>query len=112
MGFKRKNKLNLLKNPKGGCKCPNKGLFSNPMNTSIYAYVMVQLQAHKGRWPNVAERSGVSRRTIEKIARGEIKDPGVSHIEKLAQFFHSEDAAVRTSFSPYITYSKGKPNEA
>ena len=55
---------------------------------------MVQLQAHKGRWPNVAERSGVSRRTIEKIARGEIKDPGVSHIEKLAQFFHLEDAAA------------------
>ena len=67
---------------------------------------MTQLQAHKGRWPNVAERSGVSRRTIEKIARGEIKDPGVSHIEKLAQFFHSEDDAGFPCFGRFFYTQK------
>lgn len=57
------------------------------MHASMYEYVLDQLSRAKGRWPAVAEGSGVSRRTIEKIARREIEDPGVSHIEKLARFF-------------------------
>jgi transcriptional regulator with XRE-family HTH domain len=63
------------------------------MTESIYAYVLEQLQASKGRWAEVAEGSGVSRRTVEKIARGEIADPGVSHIEKLAAYFRQQEAA-------------------
>jgi transcriptional regulator with XRE-family HTH domain len=57
------------------------------MPESIYEYVMAELERSKGRWPAVAEGSGVSRRTIEKIARREIVDPGISHIEKLANYF-------------------------
>ena len=60
---------------------------------SLYAFVMRRLQEAKGTWPEVAEATGVSRRTIEKIAREEIKDPGVSHIEKLAQYFRDQQAA-------------------
>jgi transcriptional regulator with XRE-family HTH domain len=62
------------------------------MQIEIHSYVLHELQAWKGRWPAVADGSGVSIRTIEKIARREIADPGVSHIEKLATFFakHSE----------------------
>ena len=64
------------------------------MQDSIYAYVMAQLEASKGKWPAVAEGSGVSPRTLEKIARREIADPGVSHIEKLASYFreHATEA--------------------
>lgn len=54
---------------------------------SIYEFVMARLEQAKGGWPTVADESGVSLRTIEKIARREIKDPGVSHIEKLAIYF-------------------------
>lgn len=54
---------------------------------------MVELQAAKGRWTAVADGSGVSARTIEKIARREIKDPGVSHIEKLARYFRDQEVA-------------------
>jgi transcriptional regulator with XRE-family HTH domain len=54
---------------------------------------MQQLEASKGQWPTVAEGSGVSRRTLEKIARGEIADPGVSHIEKLACYFRDQATA-------------------
>lgn len=54
---------------------------------SLYEFVMAHLKRTKGGWPEVAEGSGVSVRTVEKIARGEIKDPGVSHIEKLAGYF-------------------------
>jgi len=63
------------------------------MQDSIYAFVLSELQNSKGRWPAVAEGSGVSRRTIEKIASGEIADPGVSHIEKLACYFREQTPA-------------------
>jgi len=54
---------------------------------SIHAYVLTQLAAHKGQWPIVAKGAGVSIRTLEKIARREIVDPGVSNVEKLAAYF-------------------------
>ena len=59
---------------------------------SIYAFVIEKLAEAKGRWPEVAEGSGVPRRTIEKIARRETKDPGVSQVEKLARYFRERDA--------------------
>lgn len=58
---------------------------------SMHEYVVAQLIAAKGQWPVIAEGSGVSRRTIEKIARGEIKDPGVSHVQKLADYFRASE---------------------
>lgn len=62
-------------------------------NDSIYAYVMQQLEMSKGTWPSVAEAVGMSHRTLEKIARRDIEDPGVSHIEKLAKYFREQAAA-------------------
>lgn len=58
---------------------------------SLHDYVLRNLKAYRGRWPMVAKESGVSRRTLEKIARSEIKDPGVSHIEKLAAYFRGAE---------------------
>ena len=58
---------------------------------SMYEFVMTRLQSSKGSWNDVANGSGVSKRTIEKIARREIEDPGVSHIEKLAAYFVAND---------------------
>jgi transcriptional regulator with XRE-family HTH domain len=54
---------------------------------SIHEYVLTQLAGAKGRWPTVAKETGMSLRTIEKIARREIRDPGVSSVERLAQYF-------------------------
>lgn len=65
------------------------------MNDSIYEFVLARLEQAKGGWPTVADGSGVSLRTIEKIARKEIKDPGVSHIEKLAGYFRGHKAPLR-----------------
>lgn len=61
------------------------------MQESIYEFVLERLEGTKGQWPRVARESGVSRRTIEKIARKEVKDPGVSLIEKLAAYFRETD---------------------
>jgi transcriptional regulator with XRE-family HTH domain len=60
---------------------------------SIYEFVLEQLEASKGEWPRVAREVGISRRTIEKIARREVADPGVSRIEKLAKYFHDRPRA-------------------
>lgn len=67
------------------------------MNLGMHAYVLAELQAWKGRWSAVADGSGVSLRTVEKIARKEIKDPGVSHIEKLAGFFARHSSEQRAA---------------
>jgi hypothetical protein len=53
----------------------------------MYAFVLIELEKAKGKWAAVASATGMSKRTIEKIARQEIADPGVSHIEKLASHF-------------------------
>jgi len=60
------------------------------MTESIYQFVMDRLQQSKGQWPKVAKASGVPKRTLEKIARREIVDPGVSHIEALADYFRTQ----------------------
>jgi hypothetical protein len=54
---------------------------------SLHDYVIEQLQKAKGTWPRIAEGTAVSLRTIQKIASGEIADPAVSNIEKLANYF-------------------------
>jgi transcriptional regulator with XRE-family HTH domain len=57
------------------------------MSESIHEYVVEQLQAAKGKWSEVAEESGVPKRTLEKIASRETADPRVKSIEKLANYF-------------------------
>jgi len=54
-----------------------------------YQFVLDGLASAKGSWPKVAEDTGVSKRTIEKIARREIANPGVRHIETLADYFEA-----------------------
>jgi hypothetical protein len=60
------------------------------METNIYDYVIDQLAKHKGKWRIVAIESGVSRRTIEKIARKEVTNPGIHHVQALADYFKRE----------------------
>ena len=60
------------------------------MEQSMHAFVISRLQEAKGTWPVIAEATGMSNRTIQKIASGEIEDPGVSHIEKLAMYFREQ----------------------
>lgn len=60
------------------------------MEQSLHAFVIAQLHEAKGTWPVIAEATGVSIRTIQKIASGDIADPGVSHIEKLAGHFREQ----------------------
>lgn len=58
---------------------------------SIYAYVMTRLEETDETYEEVAKGSKVPKRTVEKIARREIKDPGVSRVEKLAAYFRKQE---------------------
>ena len=63
------------------------------MGQSLHEFVIEQLQLSKGTWPTIAGATGVSNRTIQKIADRTIADPGVSHIERLAAYFRENAAA-------------------
>lgn len=69
------------------------------MTDSIYQYVLTELERAKGSWPAVAKATGMSKRTIEKIARQEVADPGVSLIEKLASHFRAQSKRSASSLS-------------
>lgn len=64
------------------------------MEQPIFEYVLAGLERTKGRWPAVAEASGVPYKTLTKIAQREIIDPGVSHVQKLADYFRAMDEAA------------------
>ena len=59
------------------------------MRQSFLDRTIAYLHQAKGTWPQIAEESGVPLRTLEKIARGETKNPGVAHIEKLLLYFNA-----------------------
>ena len=62
----------------------------------MHDYVIEQLQASKGSWTRVSEETGMSKRTIEKIARRELKDPGVSFVERLHSYFREREVRPDT----------------
>ena len=64
------------------------------VKTSLYLFVMSRLEATELTYREIARGSGVPARTVEKIARREIKDPGVSHVEKLAHYFRMLEERV------------------
>lgn len=64
------------------------------MNVPMHEFVLANLEAVKGEWLTVAEGSGVSISTIRKIARRRIADPGVSLVQKLADYFRANPPRV------------------
>jgi hypothetical protein len=65
------------------------------MKDSIYQYVMGELGRTEQTYAQVAKGSKVPKRTLEKIARHEIKNPGVKHIERLAAYFRERPRLER-----------------
>lgn len=57
-------------------------------------YVIEQLEVWKGRWIEVAEGSGIPKRSIEKIASGEWANPGVNSIQTLHDWLRANEKAV------------------
>lgn len=59
------------------------------MSDSLLTYVVDRLQESKGRWPSVAEGSGVPLSSIHRIASGEAPNPGILNVEALARYFRN-----------------------
>lgn len=62
----------------------------------MHDYVVRKLQEAKGTWPLVSRETGMSRKTIVKIAMRTVKDPRVSNVERLARYFQQRDALVNS----------------
>ena len=60
------------------------------MAISLFDYVLEQLDASKGKWASVAEGSGVPYKTLQKIAQRHSKDPAISTVQKLADYFRAQ----------------------
>ena len=57
------------------------------MHEFVIAQLQARIQARTTTYKEIADGCGLSVRTVEKIARREIEDPGVSLVEKLAAYF-------------------------
>lgn len=57
------------------------------MDQDLHQYVLSELDAAKGRWPEISAETGVPYQTMTKIAQRRIRNPGISHIQNLADYF-------------------------
>ncbi len=64
------------------------------METRLYEFVMEKFADSSETYQEISDGSGVPRRTVEKIARKEIENPGVSTCQKLADYFRKHKAAA------------------
>ena len=63
------------------------------METSLLDYVLESLEKSRGRWPEIAKASGVPYHTLTKIAQRQIENPGIKHIQQLADYFQQNASA-------------------
>jgi predicted transcriptional regulator len=63
----------------------------------MFAFVKRRLDETRGRWTDAAKYSGVPYDTVKKIAQGKTKDPTVSNVQKLSNYFHRFDAFEASS---------------
>lgn len=61
---------------------------------NMHDYVVEKLGEWKYRRPEVAQATGISLRSIEKIARREIENPGVKHVQALYDYFQSQSTTA------------------
>lgn len=64
------------------------------METPMLEYVIARLRESRGRWPNIAAEAGISLRTLEKIARQEVKDPRVGSVQTLYDYLSQDGRAA------------------
>ena len=63
------------------------------MNTNILEFVLSNLDRRKPKWAVVARSTGVPYDTLKKIATRTTPNPGVRHIQALADYFRSMEQA-------------------
>ena len=64
------------------------------MDLPMLDYVLMRLDASKGRLPSIAADTGISYRTLQKISLREVTNPGVQHVQTLYDYFRRIETAT------------------
>lgn len=75
----------------GPCEKAENGLALSVMNTDLLGYVLPKLRDRSVGLRELAGKTGVPYDTLKKIALGYTKNPGVQHVQRLADYFASVD---------------------
>ena len=54
-----------------------------------------RMRCERGRWREVATKSGVSYGWLKSVMTGKIKNPGVNSVEAVLEVLNDEDGRVR-----------------
>ena len=71
-------------------------LSSRGIGTDLLSYVLGELDARRVKWTEVSAGSGVPYETLKKIAHRTTPNPGVRHVQRLADFFRARETAAGT----------------
>jgi hypothetical protein len=73
------------------------------MNTDLLGFVLAKLDLRTPAWTEVARCTGVPYDTLKKIAKRRTPNPGVQHVQRIADFFMArEPRAVEPAGGPLV----------
>ena len=72
------------------------------MNANIFEFVLEGLDRRTPAWAEVARATGVPYNTLKKIASRTTPNPGVRHVQTLADYFSGR----QTKATPNLTSTK------
>lgn len=64
------------------------------MDKPLYDFVMDSFAESDQTYRQIAKGAGMSKRTVEKVARREIENPGVNTVQQLANYFRKQKRKV------------------
>lgn len=66
-----------------------------PMLINLHSYVLARLAARDVPWTQVGREAGIPYETLKKIASGRTPNPGVLHVQKLADYFDARSTGAQ-----------------
>ena len=76
-----------------------------PMNTNLHKFVLDKLNERAVPWTDVSRGTGVPYETVKKIASGRTPNPGIKHIQALADFYALREPGVTpTTATPEVAH--------
>lgn len=70
------------------------------MNTNLLGYVLAKLDERAINWKTISRDTGVPYETLKKIAHRRTPNPGVKHVQTLADFFQANGKAAAETCKP------------
>jgi len=67
----------------------------HPMNTNLHQFVLDHLAERRIKWARVSRETGIPYETLKKIGSKRIPNPGVLHVQTLADYFQAQASATQ-----------------